>query len=154
MGAKDNDGKLVRIATQRPLKYNYYTKIELFKGTSDSAGYDIRCSKSYSIPSHSQTLVDIGIVIESPSHCFVQQQKRIGMVLKHNIHVKVGTIDANYRGEIKVLLSNKSFSPYHVKQQRQVAHLIIFHLPETSIGMVDKLSDTIRDKKRIRKYRN
>ena len=69
------------------------------KGTTESVGYDISCYSQNSIPPHSQKLINTGLAIEIQQGCFGQLKSRNGLALKHNVHVKAGTVDSDYRGE-------------------------------------------------------
>ena len=94
---------------------NHFIKVQLLhqdavmphKSTTESAGYDISCCSDYTLPPHSQMLLVTGLSVEIPQMCFGQLKSRSGLALKHNVHVKAGTIDSDYRGELKVLLSNE-----------------------------------------------
>ena len=114
------------------------------KGTDQSAGYDISTYCHNTIPPHSQKLINTGIAVEIPSGHFGQLKSRSGLALKHNIHVAAGTIDSDYRGELKVLLSNESSVPFEIKKHTRIAQLIIFQLPETFMHLTDSLSKTKR----------
>ena len=116
------------------------------KGTSDSAGYDISCCSTYTIPPHSQMLLATGLCIEIPQTCFGQLKSRSGLALKHNVHVKAGTIDSDYRGELKVLLSNESSNDFKIPKHTRIAQLIIFEIPQLPLKRVTQLSTTKRDK--------
>ena len=116
------------------------------KGTIESAGYDICCHSHNSIPPHSQKLIDTGLAIEIPQGCFGQLKSRSGLALKYNVHVKAGTIDSDYRGELKILLSNESSTTYTFDKHTRIAQLVIFKLPQLSLEQVDQLSVTQRDK--------
>ena len=100
------------------------------KETDKSAGYNISCCTEYTIPPPTQMLIDTRIALEMPQGCFGQLKSRSGLALKHNIHVKAGTIDADYHGEIKVILSNESSTSFYLPTQTRIAQLIIFQIPD------------------------
>ena len=78
------------------------------KGTPSSACYDICSSKTKEILPNTQCLIHTKLALEIPDSHNGQLKSRSGLALKSNIHVQAGTIDSDYRGEIKVLLSNES----------------------------------------------
>ena len=74
-------------------------------------------------------------------------KSRSGLALKHNVHVKAGTIDSDYRGELKVLLSNVSPNDFKIQKHSRIVQLIIFELPQIPLKQVEKLSTTRRNQK-------
>ena len=68
--------------------------------------------------------------MEIPQQHFGMLKSRSGLALKNNIHVHAGIIDADYRGEIKVLLSNQSHEEFTVHPGMRIGQLIIFKLPD------------------------
>ena len=101
------------------------------KGSVDSAGYDISSIKAQEVPPDTQILIPTGLAIELPINHFGQLKSRSGLALKHNVHVKAGTIDSDYRGEIKILISNESNKPFKIHKHMRIAQLIIFQLPRS-----------------------
>ena len=71
---------------------------------------------------------------------------RSGLALQHNIHVQVGTIDSDYRGEVKVLLSNESDKTFSVTQGMRITQFIICKLPIMELSETNILTKTDRDK--------
>ena len=66
-----------------------------------------------------------GIAIRPPKHTYGRIASRSGLVLKHNIETKAGVIDADYTGNITVILHNFSNKPYTVKKGDRIAQLIL-----------------------------
>ena len=112
------------------------------KATKNSAGYDIHSLVHTKIPPSSQLLILTGISLEIPQQHFGMLKSRSGLALKNNIHVHAGIIDADYRGEIKVLLSNQSHEEFTVHPGMRIGQLIIFKLPDLTITECDTLSST------------
>jgi len=71
-----------------------------------AAGHDIYALKDGTIPAQRQMLVDTGMAIGLPSGTYGRLAARSGMASKHGIAVGGGVIDADYTGEIKVILRN------------------------------------------------
>ena len=116
--------------------------------TSYSAGMDLRASIEDDIilePLQRQ-LIGTGIYIELPEGYEAQIRPRSGLAYKHGISVlnSPGTIDADYRGEIKVLLVNISNEAFTIKPDERIAQMIIAEHAQADWQQVDSLSDTER----------
>ena len=97
--------------------------------TINSAGMDLRSvvEKDILLEPLERVLVGTGLYIELPEGYEAQIRPRSGLAYKHGISVlnSPGTIDADYRGEIKVLLVNLSNEPYLIKAGESVQQLIV-----------------------------
>ena len=96
-------------------------------------------------PSESK-LVPTGISIELPSDFEAQIRPRSGLALKHCITVlnSPGTIDADYRGELKVILINHGKTNFEVIRGARIAQLVILQLPKVTFQEVSSLEPTER----------
>ena len=117
------------------------------KATENSAGYDIYSSVHTTTPPSSQLLTSTGISLEIPQNHFGMLKSRSDLALKNNIHVQAGVIDADYRGEIKVLLSNQLNDEFTIHPGMRIGQLIIFKLPKLCIEKCDTLSSTTQNDK-------
>ena len=115
------------------------------KATPESAGYDMYSAENITIDPHSHILINTHISMEIPSGHFGMLKSRSGLAYKHNLHVQAGIIDADYRGEIKILLSNESNVSFEVTTGMRIAQLIIFKQPKFEIVNDTILSKTKRD---------
>lgn len=104
------------------------------------AGFDIYADEDVEL-TESQ-LVSTGIAIEIPDYCYGRLKGRSGLTSKTPLRVQEGTIDADYRGEIKVMCDIKA--PYKINKGDRIAQLIIQELPFVYVVEVDELSDTDR----------
>jgi len=116
--------------------------------TEHSAGMDLRSSSKEKIviqPSETY-LVPTNLVIELPDGCEAQIRPRSGLALKHSITVlnSPGTVDADYRGEIKVLLINHGKIPFEINFGDRIAQMIIARYEKAEFVLTEKLSDTHR----------
>lgn len=97
--------------------------------TSASAGVDLRANLDEEIvlKSMERTLVPTGLYMEIPAGYEAQVRPRSGLALKHGISVlnSPGTIDSDYRGEIKVILVNLSEESYTINDGERIAQLVI-----------------------------
>lgn len=97
--------------------------------TASSAGMDLKASLENTIvvsPGH-RTLVPTGLFIELPQGFEAQVRPRSGLAWKNGVTVlnSPGTIDADYRGEIKVILINHGHEDFEIKNGDRIAQLII-----------------------------
>ena len=116
--------------------------------TEHSAGMDLRSSSKERItinPSES-FLVPTNLILEIPEGFEAQIRPRSGLALKHKITVlnSPGTVDADYRGEIKVLLINHSKVPFEINFGDRIAQMIIAKYEKVELEFREKLSDTSR----------
>ena len=94
-------------------------------------------------------LIPTGLFIELPSDCEAQVRPRSGLALKHGITVlnSPGTIDADYRGEIGVILVNLSNEPFEIQHGERIAQMVIAKFQQVELQEVnskEELSDTER----------
>ena len=116
--------------------------------TMHSAGLDLRANLENDIilKSLQRTLVPTGLFIELPEGLEAQIRPRSGLALKHGITVlnTPGTIDADYRGEIKVILINLSGEDFVIKNGDRICQMIITKYVKVDLISVDVLNETIR----------
>jgi len=91
-------------------------------------------------------LVPTGLAIALPSGHEAQVRPRSGLAAKHGVTVlnTPGTIDADYRGEIKVILINHGASPFVIKRGERIAQMVIAPVLQASLVPVATLSSTNR----------
>ena len=116
--------------------------------TALSAGMDLRANieSDIELKSLERTLVPTGLFIALPKGAEAQIRPRSGLAYKYGLTVlnSPGTIDADYRGEIKVLLVNLSTEPFVVKDGERVAQMVIAKHEQTSWSEVEILDKTVR----------
>ncbi|NEU10219.1 dUTP diphosphatase [Flavihumibacter sp. R14] len=116
--------------------------------THSSAGMDLRASLEESIvlKPMQRKLIPTGLFIELPVGYEAQIRPRSGLALKHGISIlnTPGTIDADYRGEIKILLINFSDTDFEVKDGDRVAQMIVASHEQVRWDEVELLSETVR----------
>ena len=94
-------------------------------------------------------LIPTGLFIELPPDCEAQIRPRSGLALKHGITVlnTPGTIDADYRGEIGVILINLSQEPFEIQPGERIAQMVIAQFRQVElveVSSLDELSGTER----------
>jgi dUTP pyrophosphatase len=95
------------------------------KSTSGSAGYDIYYSgQEVAIPSNEKVTLCTGLCLIFPKGIYARIAPRSGLAVNKDIEAFCGTIDTDYKDEIKVVLRNFGKSPYTVKHHDRIAQLI------------------------------
>lgn len=116
--------------------------------TVGAAGMDIRANIEAEIvlaPLH-RMLIPTGIFMEIPEGYEVQVRPRSGLAFKNGITClnSPGTIDSDYRGEIKVLLINLSNEPQAINHNDRIAQLIVAKYEVAKLILVNELNETVR----------
>jgi dUTP pyrophosphatase len=116
------------------------------KATVGSAGFDLVAIEQAKLPGGGgRAVVSTGIAMELPKGYEAQVRPRSGNAAKHGLTVlnSPGTIDADYRGEVKVILVN--FGPFYtVNPGDKIAQIVIQKVPDVEFEVVEELSDTDR----------
>jgi dUTP pyrophosphatase len=113
-----------------------------------SAGMDLRASmeQSITLAPLERALVPTGLFVELPEGYEMQIRPRSGLAAKHGITVlnSPGTIDADYRGEIKVILVNLSNNPFEIVPGERIAQAVVAQHAHIEWEEVERLGDTER----------
>ncbi len=116
--------------------------------TALAAGLDVRAvlSEPLVLRPLERTLVPTGLYVELPEGYEMQVRPRSGMAAKFGLTVlnSPGTIDPDYRGEIKVILANLSNQDYHLQPGERIAQLVVACFERVEWENVDTLSETPR----------
>ena len=116
--------------------------------TLASAGMDLRANitESITLKPLERAIVPTGLFIELPIGCEAQVRPRSGLAAKKGVTVlnAPGTVDADYRGEIGVILVNLSNVPFTVENGERIAQLVIAKHERAEWTAVEKLSETAR----------
>ncbi len=116
--------------------------------TIDSAGMDVRANLESPIELQpmQRALIKTGLFIEIPSGYEVQVRPRSGLAYKHGITVlnAPGTIDADYRGEVGVILINLSDVPFKIENGERVAQLVVAKHEKAEWVETENLEDSAR----------
>ncbi len=116
--------------------------------TIASAGMDLRANlaEEITLKPLKRALIPTGLFMELPAGYEAQIRPRSGLAYKHGITVlnSPGTIDADYRGEIKVLLVNISAEAFVVKDGERIAQMVIAAHQQVEWLEAEVLSDTLR----------
>ena len=126
-----------------------FTDIDLPKyETEKSAGMDVRANikEDITIAPLQRKLIPTGLKMSIPAGYEFQVRPRSGLALKHGIFVlnSPGTIDADYRGDIGVILANFSDTAFTVKRGDRIGQLIFQKVERAEFEVVPALDDTLR----------
>lgn len=116
--------------------------------TTDSAGIDLAASltEAITLQPQARSLIPTGIAIALPSGYLAQVCPRSGLALKHGITVlnAPGIIDADYRGEIGVVLINLGNEDFTITPGMRIAQLIVMGYQQATWQVCDDLEETLR----------
>lgn len=116
--------------------------------TPFSSGMDLRANlkEPITLAPMERFLIPTGLHIALPYGYEAQVRPRSGLALKHGITVlnSPGTIDADYRGDIQVLLINLSNDPFEIKPSERIAQLVITPVVQAELILTDNLDETER----------
>lgn len=129
-------------------------KRENFKGelpkyeTQWASGFDVRAQLEQSIvlKPGERALIPTGLSFEIPLGFEIQARPRSGLAIKKGISLvnTPGTIDADYRGEVKIIIINHGQEPFEIVDQERIAQLVICPVWQADFELVQQLSDTNR----------
>ena len=114
--------------------------------TAGAAGMDVVAAEELSLQPGQRHAVATGFAIAIPPGHEVQVRPRSGLALKHGITClnTPGTIDADYRGEVKVILINLGEEDFVIRRGDRIAQLVIAPVASASWRQVDSLDETAR----------
>lgn len=116
--------------------------------TSGSAGMDLKAvlDETVVLAPGERKLIPTGLYIELPPGYEAQVRARSGLAIKHGITLIncVGTIDSDYRGEIKVPLVNLGSEDFEIKNGERIAQMVIAKYEQVRWQVTDELSETQR----------
>ncbi|EXJ54425.1 dUTP pyrophosphatase [Cladophialophora yegresii CBS 114405] len=114
------------------------------RGSAFAAGYDLYASKPATIPARGKALVSTDLSIATPEGTYGRIAPRSGLAAKHFIDTGAGVIDADYRGEVKVLLFNHADTDFEVNKGDRIAQLVLERIYTPEIVEVDSLEESVR----------
>lgn len=114
--------------------------------TEHAAGMDLRAAEDAILPPGGRALVATGFAIALPHGFEAQVRPRSGLAAKHGVTVlnAPGTIDADYRGEIKVILINHGDQAFAIRRGDRIAQMIVAPVTQITLSEQASLPDTAR----------
>lgn len=132
------------------IKLLFHCQGEPCRGSTEAAGWDLYASmkdvSEITLMPSAVAKIDTGVCIQLPRGKEAQIRSRSGLAFKHGVVVLngVGTIDADYRGEIGVLLINHGQEPVTIRRGDRIAQMVIADVCMNDLRLVDELDDTQR----------
>ena len=114
--------------------------------TVGAAGMDVLSAEDVTLAAGARHAVATGLAVAIPPGFEIQVRPRSGLALKHGISVpnSPGTIDSDYRGELKVILINHGSVPFEVRRGDRIAQLVLAPVTQVSWLEVHELDETAR----------
>jgi len=114
--------------------------------TEHAAGLDVVAAESLTLAPGDRRAVATGFAIAIPHGYEVQVRPRSGLALKHGISVlnTPGTIDSDYRGEVKVILANLAAEPFEIVRGERIAQLVPAAVQRARFAEAVDLDETVR----------
>lgn len=109
-----------------------------------AAGMDCYASHPAVVPAHGRVLIELGFAIALPAGYEAQIRPRSGMALREGVFAVLGTVDADYRGEVKALLVNTTEFQLRVEAGDRICQMVISPVVHALLIEVDSLDDTLR----------
>jgi len=114
------------------------------RGSEFAAGYDVYASKAATIPAHGKVLVDTDVAMAVPAGTYGRIAPRSGLASKNFIDVGAGVIDADYRGQVKILLFNHADTAFEIAAGDRIAQLILERIYTPDVVVVEELEESVR----------
>ncbi|KAL3962039.1 hypothetical protein ACCO45_003562 [Purpureocillium lilacinum] len=114
------------------------------RGSAFAAGYDVYAARDTVVPARGKVLVDTDISIAVPAGTYGRIAPRSGLASKHFIDTGAGVIDADYRGQVKVLLFNHAEADYEIKEGDRIAQLVLERIVTPDVVEVQELEESVR----------
>ena len=98
------------------------------------------------LATESPSIIDTGFCVALPAGYEAQVRPRSGLAIKHGITClnTPGTIDADYRGEVKVILINLGDAPFIIERGERIAQMVIAPVTQAQVSVVTQLDETSR----------
>ena len=134
----------IRIALKR-LSHGEGLPLPVY-ATEGAAGMDVVAAEELTLDPGARAAVATGFAIAIPAGYEVQVRPRSGLAIKHGITCvnAPGTIDCDYRGEVKVILANMGSEPFAIARGDRIAQLVPAPVLHATLDEVDELDDTKR----------
>ena len=128
-------------------RLDHFAGLELPEyATAGAAGMDVLAAEDVTLVPGARHAVATGLALAIPAGFEIQVRPRSGLALKHGISVPnaPGTIDSDYRGELKVILINLGTADFAVRRGDRIAQLVLAPVVRASWLKVDELDETMR----------
>ncbi len=115
--------------------------------TDGAAGMDVVSAEDFILAPGARHAVATGFAMAIPDGFEVQVRPRSGLALKHGVTClnTPGTIDSDYRGEVKVILANLGAEPFEIRRGDRIAQLVLAAVQRATFEILDNLPETARN---------
>lgn len=114
------------------------------RGSEWSAGYDLSSAEAKVIPPGGRAVVKTALSFACPAGTYGRIAPRSGLTVKKGIHVGAGVVDADYRGEVGVVLFNLGQEDFHIQPGDRIAQLVLEQIMMVPVQEVEELDETVR----------
>jgi dUTP pyrophosphatase len=114
------------------------------RGSEWSAGYDLSSAESKTIAPGARAVVKTALSIACPAGTYGRIAPRSGLTVKKGIHVGAGVVDADYRGEVGVVLFNLGQEDFEIQPGDRIAQLVLEQILMVPVQEVQELDETVR----------
>ena len=110
------------------------------------AGMDVCACEGVTLQPGERRLIRTGLVMELPRGTEAQMRPRSGLALKHGVTLlnSPGTIDADYRGTVRLVVVNHGTAPVTIRRGQRLAQLVVARVERATLAVVDELPGTAR----------
>jgi len=115
------------------------------RGSAAAAGYDLAAAHAGVIPARGKALIKTDLAMAIPDGCYGRVAPRSGLAWKHSIDVGAGVIDADYRGNVGVILFNLSDTDFAVSAGDRIAQLVLERIATPAVEEVEDLEASERN---------
>jgi len=130
-------------------KLDPQVEVPVYK-TKGSSGMDLMAfiKQPIKLASKKSCLVPTGLLIAFPEDCEIQIRPRSGLAAKNNISIlnTPGTVDSDYRGEIKIILFNHGSNDFIINNKDRIAQMILMPVLKMDLEEVENLPNSLRGK--------
>lgn len=114
--------------------------------SAGAAGMDVVAAEDVELPPGGRHAVATGFAMAVPEGYEVQVRPRSGLALRHGVTClnTPGTVDSDYRGEVKVILANLGFEPFRVTRGERIAQLVPSPVTRAALEEAEGLDETVR----------
>lgn len=114
------------------------------RGSAAAAGYDLSSAKEAVVPAKGKAVISTDLAIALPAGCYGRVAARSGLAVKHCIDVGAGVIDADYRGNVCVVLFNHGDVDFVVSKGDRIAQLVLEQILTPPVMETTDLDATLR----------
>lgn len=116
------------------------------RATAQSAGYDLYSSEGYVLLPGHRIVVSTGIQVQLPPGVYGRIAPRSGLAVKHGLGIGAGVIDADYQGELKIVIFNHDLrNNFVIRPGYRLAQLVLEYIATPDVEEVDEI-DTVTDR--------